>query len=78
VRQLIAANDPEANDIRMRLRAEIRRRINRVELDFSGELFPIVVNVQFVNSFALKGVAAFGDVSKKPTKSRIPFDPNVG
>jgi hypothetical protein len=47
-------------------------------LDFSGELFPIVVNVQFVNGFTLKGVAAFGDVSDKLAKTRIPFNPNVG
>jgi hypothetical protein len=62
----------------MRLRAEIRRRISRIELDFSGELFPIVVNVQFVNGFTLKGVGAFGDVSNIPAEIRIPFDPNVG
>jgi len=78
VKQLIAANGPEANDIRLRLRTEIRRRIGRIELDFSGELFPIVVNVQFVNAFTLKGVAAFGNVSDKPAETRIPFDPNVG
>jgi hypothetical protein len=49
-----------------------------IELDFSGELFPIVVNVQFVTGFTLKGVAAFGDVSDKLARTRIPFDPNVG
>jgi hypothetical protein len=47
-----------ANDIRLRLRTEIRRRISRIELDFSEELFPIVVNVQFVNGFTLKGKEA--------------------
>jgi hypothetical protein len=78
VKRLIAANGSEANDIRLRLRTEIRRRISRIEFDFSGELFPIVVNVQFVNGFTLKGVAAFGDVSDKSAKTRIPFDPSIG
>ena len=45
--------------------------------DFSGKLFEIVINVQFVNDFALKGAVALGNVSANPPEERMPFDPTA-
>jgi DNA invertase Pin-like site-specific DNA recombinase len=49
----------EDNDSRLRLRSEIRRMVKRVELDFSGTLFPdlVVVTLVFVNDFRLGAFA---------------------
>jgi DNA invertase Pin-like site-specific DNA recombinase len=57
---LIRQNSPEANDIRLRLRAEIRKRINRIDLTFGATILGggagvepgtgrIVAKTQFVN-----------------------------
>ena len=44
---LIRQNSPAANDLRLRLKAEIRRRIFRIDFVFSGAGF--LVYVRFVN-----------------------------
>lgn len=50
-----------STEMRLRLRAEIAKMIQRIEFDFSGtHRMPIVVSVQFVNGARLHGAVALG------------------
>jgi DNA repair exonuclease SbcCD ATPase subunit len=44
-----------SNETRARLRQEIQKRVQRINIDFSSEDFPIVVEVLFVNG-AVRGL----------------------
>jgi len=46
---LIRSNTPEGDDVRLRLRTEIRKRIARIEVSFGLDGFQAVCDIRFVN-----------------------------
>jgi hypothetical protein len=46
---LALLKDTENNDVRLRLRTEIRKRISRIDFHFGLDGFKCVVNVKFIN-----------------------------
>jgi hypothetical protein len=63
LKTLIAQHDPESNDVRLQLRNEIRKRFQRIELDFSFRIAPesklVFVNFVFVDGSRLDAGCAF-------------------
>jgi hypothetical protein len=46
---LALISDPANNDVRLRLRAEIRRKISRIDVRFGLDGIPAVADVKFIN-----------------------------
>jgi hypothetical protein len=53
----IRAGDPE---LRLKLKAEIRKRIRSIDLSFDEDWFDVVADVQFING-AIRGIFFKGD-----------------